>query len=82
MAKRRSGDGQPLAGGAEKEAAPTNVADKTVKKETAVKENEPKGSEKAPVSKVDQNKNKKQGRLANNEDGSGKDKFSGLIFYV
>jgi len=78
--KRRSGDGQPLAGGAEKEAAPTNVADKTVKKETAVKENEPKASAEAPVSKVDTDKKKIQGQDANNEDGSGKDKLAGLIF--
>jgi len=78
--KKRSRDGQQVAGGAEKEAAPTNVADKTVKKETVVKENEPKASAEAPVSKVDQNKQKKQVHEANNEDGSGKDRFAGLIF--
>lgn len=78
--KKRSRDGQQVAGGAEKEAAPINVADKTVKKETVVKENEPKASAEAPVSKVDQNKQKKQVQEANNEDGSGKDRFAGLIF--
>jgi len=78
--KKRSRDGQQVAGGAEKEAAPTNVVEKTVKKETAVKENEPKGSADPAVSKVDQNKKKKQGQEANNEDGNVKDRFAGLIF--
>ena len=55
-----------------------NVVDKTVKIET---ENKPKGLSDLAVSKVDQNKKKKQGgKEANNEDGSGKDKFSDLIF--
>ena len=81
--KKRSGHGQKVAGGAGNEAAPANVVDKTVKKEPAVKENEPKvGSENPIVSKVDQNKKKKEGEQeANNElDGSGKEKFVGLIF--
>ena len=52
--------------------------DKTVKIET---ENKPKGLFDPVVSKVDQNKKKKRGgKEANNEDGSGKDKFAGLIF--
>ena len=60
------------------DAAPTNVVDKTVKIETYHK---PKGLSDPVVSKVDQNKKKKQGgKEANNEYGSGKDKFSGLIF--
>ena len=55
-----------------------NVVDKTIKIET---ENKPKGLSDPAVSKVDQNKKKKQGsKEANNEDGSGKDKFAGLIF--
>ena len=55
-----------------------NVVDKTVKIET---ENKPKGLSDPAMSKVDQNKKKKQGsKEANNEDGSGKDKFVGLIF--
>ena len=55
-----------------------NVVDKTIKIET---ENRPKGLSDPVVSKVDQNKKKKQGsKEENNEDGSGKDKFSSLIF--
>jgi len=78
--KKRSRDGQQVAGGAEKEAAPINVVEKTVKKETTVKESEPKGSADPAVSKVDQNKKKKQVQEANNEDGNGKDRVVGLIF--
>ena len=56
-------------------ASKVNVVDKTVKMET---EKKPKGLSDPIVSKVDQNKKKKQGsKEANNEDGSGKDKFAG-----
>jgi len=74
--RKRARDGQQVDGGAEKkEAAPTNVGEKIVKKETPVKEKKPKVTADPTGPKVDQNKKKKQ-----DEDGNGKDNFAGLIF--